>query len=52
MLAQSALCLAQDVSQDAVAGGFWTPATAMGDKLIQRLEEHAGLSFEIVDNAN
>ena len=52
MLAQSALCLAQDVSQDAVAGGFWTPATAMGDKLIQRLEEHAGLSFEIVNNAN
>ena len=52
MLAQSALCLAQDVSQDAVAGGFWTPATAMGDKLIQRLEEHAGLSFEVVDNAN
>ena len=52
MLAQSALCLAQDISQEDVAGGFWTPATAMGDKLIQRLEEHAGLSFEIVDNAN
>ena len=52
MLAQSALCLAQDISQEDVAGGFWTPATAMGDKLIQRLEEHAGLSFEIVNNAN
>lgn len=50
MLAQSALCLAQDISQDEVAGGFWTPSSAMGEKLIQRLEEHAGLSFEVVDS--
>ncbi len=50
MLTQSALCLAQDISQDEVAGGFWTPASAMGDKLIQRLEDHAGLSFEVVDS--
>lgn len=50
MLTQSALCLAQDISQDEVAGGFWTPAFAMGDKLIQRLEEYAGLSFEVVDS--
>lgn len=49
MLAQSALCLAQDVSRDEVGGGFWTPATAMGDKLLARLEEHAGLSFEVVE---
>ncbi len=50
MLAQSALCLAQDISKDDVAGGFWTPASAMGDKLITRLEEHSGLSFEVVDS--
>ena len=50
MLAQSALCLAQDVSNDEVGGGFWTPATAMGDKLLTRLEQHAGLSFEVVEN--
>ena len=49
MLTQSALCLAQDISHDEVTGGFWTPASAMGDKLMQRLEEHAGLSFEVVD---
>ena len=48
MLAQSALCLAQDVTKAEVAGGFWTPAAAMGNKLLTRLEEHAGLSFEVV----
>ena len=50
MLAQAALCLAQDVSKEAVGGGFWTPASAMGDQLLTRLEEHAGLSFEVVDH--
>jgi len=50
MLAQSALCLAQDIARDDVEGGFWTPASAMGDKLLTRLETHAGLSFEVVDN--
>ena len=49
MLAQSALCLAQDISHDKVSGGFWTPASAMGDKLIERLEKHAGLSFEVIE---
>ena len=44
MLAQSALCLL-DMSQSSVGGGFWTPATAMGDALIERLEAHAGLTF-------
>ena len=51
MLAQSALCLAQDISIDEVAGGFWTPAAAMGERLIARLEAHAGLHFEVVDNS-
>lgn len=49
MLAQAALCLAQDISKEDVGGGFWTPASAMGDHLLTRLEEHAGLSFEVVD---
>lgn len=48
MLAQAALCLAQDVSKDELMGGFWTPATAMGDKLRKRLEAHAGLRFELL----
>ncbi|WP_201587620.1 saccharopine dehydrogenase family protein [Psychrobacter jeotgali] len=49
MLAQSALCLAQDISKDDVAGGFWTPASAMGDSLITRLEAHSGIEFTTLD---
>ena len=50
MLAQAALCLAQDISKEEIGGGFWTPASAMGKHLLARLEEHAGLSFEVVDS--
>ncbi|MFZ2843891.1 saccharopine dehydrogenase family protein [Psychrobacter sp.] len=50
MLSQAALCLSQDISKEEVGGGFWTPASAMGDKLLTRLEEHAGLSFEVVNS--
>ena len=45
MLAQAAACLAQDMPKDA-AGGFWTPASLLGDKLVARLQQHAGLTFE------
>lgn len=31
-----------------VAGGFWTPATALGDPFIDSLVEHAGLTFELL----
>lgn len=48
MLSQSALCLALDISKNEVEGGFWTPASAMGDHLITRLENHAGLTFELL----
>jgi short subunit dehydrogenase-like uncharacterized protein len=30
-------------------GGFWTPATLLGDTLIEALEQHAGLSFTLID---
>ena len=46
MIAESALCLAFDVSREETPGGVWTAAAAMGDKLIARLEANAGLSFE------
>ena len=49
MLAQTALCLAFDLSADDRAGGFWTPATAMGDLLVERLSEHAGMTFETLE---
>ena len=45
MLAESAICLALD--EQAVGGGVWTPASAMGDQLLQRLTKNAGLSFEL-----
>lgn len=49
MLAQAALCLLQDVDHHEIPGGFWTPASAMGDKLIERLRNHAGLEFALLE---
>lgn len=46
MLGEAAVCLARDDLK--CAGGIWTPATAMGDHLIARLRENAGMSFELV----
>lgn len=46
MLSESALCLALD--ELGVGGGFWTPASAMGSPLIDRLTANAGLSFELL----
>ena len=45
MLGQAALCLRFDVDRN-VAGGFYTPATLLGDRLIGRLTSRAGLTFE------
>jgi short subunit dehydrogenase-like uncharacterized protein len=46
MLAESAVCLAKDDLE--VGGGFWTPSSAMGAKLLERLRSNAGLTFEIL----
>ena len=48
MLAQAGICLARDIPRNRVPGGFWTPATAMGKKLIRRLIDHAGIKFELL----
>ena len=45
MIFESALALAQDDLP--VKGGFWTPASAMGDALLSRLPASAGVTFEI-----
>ena len=45
MLAESAMCLLQDSAD--LAGGIYTPAPAMGDKLIKRLVDNAGLYFKL-----
>ena len=46
MIAESALCLVLDCSN--LAGGIYTPAPSMGEKLIDRLIKKAGLTFDIV----
>lgn len=49
MLGQAAACLASDVSKKQRAGGFWTPAAVFGDRLVERLQAHSGLTFEVLD---
>jgi short subunit dehydrogenase-like uncharacterized protein len=46
MLAESAVCLAKDACS--TGGGIWTPASAMADTLLGRLQNNAGLTFEIL----
>jgi short subunit dehydrogenase-like uncharacterized protein len=50
MLGEAAACLAHDVSKADVVGGFWTPSTAMGAKLVDRLTKHAGLTFTLLED--
>lgn len=47
MLSECAVCLAKD--EIAVGGGVWTPASAMARPLLRRLQDNAGLTFEIRD---
>ena len=49
MLAQAGICLARDIPRENLPGGFWTPATAFGKKLIRRLIDHAGLKFQLLE---
>lgn len=47
MLGEAAACLALDVParDEPAPGGFWTPASLLGDQLVRRLVDHAGLTF-------
>lgn len=45
LISESAICLLKN--PDLASGGIWTAASAMGNVLIERLEENAGLLFEI-----
>lgn len=47
MLGEAAASLAKDVNGR--PGGFWTPATLLGEALEQRLVAHAGMTFTLVD---
>lgn len=46
MLAEAAICLLKNPGL--ASGGVWTPAAAMGEALIARLEEQAGLTFTML----
>ena len=47
MLGEAAVGLLE-LDRSKVGGGFWTPATSMGASLVERLEAHAGMTFEVV----
>ena len=49
IVGQAGACLALDLAESGRGGGFWTPATLFGDKLVDRLVEHAGLTFEVIE---
>lgn len=48
MLGESAVALL-DLERTDVGGGFWTPTSAFGDALVERLEAHAGVRFDVLD---
>ena len=48
MISQAAVCLSFDIDEKK-SGGFWTPSTLMGNQLISRLIDNAGLTFTVVD---
>jgi short subunit dehydrogenase-like uncharacterized protein len=45
MISECAICLLRDTPE--IPGGIWTPGAAMGNSLIKRLVDHAGLTFEV-----
>jgi short subunit dehydrogenase-like uncharacterized protein len=49
MLGQAGASLALDFADSGRGGGFWTPATMFGDRLIERLTAHSGLTFEVLE---
>jgi short subunit dehydrogenase-like uncharacterized protein len=46
MLGETAVALTE--LDRSVPGGCWTPSTVLGDALVDRLEAHAGLRFDVV----
>ena len=49
ILGEAGLCMALDCVNDDRLGGFWTPASIFGDRLIKRLVGNAGLTFEVCE---
>jgi short subunit dehydrogenase-like uncharacterized protein len=49
MRAQAGISLAEDIKKADKPGGFWSPASIFDQRFIDRLENHAGLTFSIID---
>jgi short subunit dehydrogenase-like uncharacterized protein len=45
MISECAICLLRDTPE--VPAGIWTPGAAMGDRLIRRLVDNAGMTFQV-----
>jgi short subunit dehydrogenase-like uncharacterized protein len=45
MISECAICLLRDTPE--VPAGIWTPGAAMGDHLIRRLVDNAGMTFQV-----
>jgi len=43
-IAECTICLRE---MPDIKGGIWTPGAAMGSRLIKRLVDHAGITFEV-----
>lgn len=48
ILIQTALCLCRDVGKGDIKGGLWTPATALGDAMFERLQHFTGMRFSVL----
>jgi short subunit dehydrogenase-like uncharacterized protein len=49
MLGEAAVCLAL-LPKAEKTGGFWTPSSAYGMDLVERLTKNAGLTFEVLES--
>ena len=50
MLGEAAVLLVDSAHRGQGSGGFHTPATALGNHLIEALSDHAGLTFDLDDD--
>lgn len=50
IIGEAALCLVEDADDPSVGGGFWTPASALGLRLADRLARHADVTFEVTSD--
>lgn len=48
MIGEAGAALALDGEKLSVGGGSWTPASCFGGVLVERLIEHAGMTFDLV----